>query len=67
MLRLDRMTSPHTPDIFRWRSWLSGAALGFFALASLAGCADPPQEEPVIAMINGRSRYRRVFSRISSN
>ena len=61
MLRLDRMTSPHTPDIFHWRSWPTGAALGFFALASLAGCTDPPQEEPVIAMINGRSITQAEF------
>ncbi|HNG04273.1 MAG TPA: SurA N-terminal domain-containing protein, partial [Nitrospira sp.] len=55
------MTSPQTPDISPWRARLTGTALALCALGSLAGCTEPPQEEPVIAMINGRSITQAEF------
>ena len=57
MLPPDRMTSRHN-TIIRIGTGLTGAALALYALGSLTGCTEPPQEEPVIAMINGRSITR---------
>lgn len=55
------MTSPPKPHSFDWRASLAWAALGLCALGSLAGCTEPPQEEPVVAMINGRSITQSEF------
>jgi peptidyl-prolyl cis-trans isomerase C len=61
MLRPDRMTPPRTRQISSWQTRLTSAALGLCALGSLAACTEPPQEEPVIAMINGRSITQSEF------
>jgi len=55
------MTSPPKPHSSNWRASLAWAALGLCALGSLAGCTEPPQEEPVVAMINGRSITQSEF------
>lgn len=55
------MTSPPKPHSSDWRASLAWAALGLCALGSLAGCTEPPQEEPVVAMINGRSITQSEF------
>ncbi|HNO35675.1 MAG TPA: SurA N-terminal domain-containing protein, partial [Nitrospira sp.] len=55
------MTSRHTTHHSHWHVGLTGAALALYALGSLTGCTEPPQEEPVIAMINGRSITQAEF------
>ena len=61
MFRPDRMTLPRTRHIASWQTRLISATLGFCALGSLAACTERPQEEPVIAMINGRSITQSEF------
>ena len=55
------MTPSFTGQISDWRGRLTGFALGLCALGPLAACTEPPQEEPVIAMINGRSITQSEF------
>lgn len=55
------MTPPFTRPIFNWRARLTCFALGLCAIGPLAACTDPPQEEPVVAMINGRSITQSEF------
>jgi peptidyl-prolyl cis-trans isomerase C len=40
---------------------LTCLALGLCAISPLAACTEPPQEEPVVAMINGRSITQSEF------
>ncbi|MBA2485720.1 MAG: peptidylprolyl isomerase [Nitrospira sp.] len=55
------MTPPLTPHISDWRTRLACLALGICALGPLTACTDPPQEDPVVAMINGRSITQSEF------
>ena len=55
------MTPSFTGQISDWRGRLTGLALGLCALGPLAACTEPQQEEPVIAMINGRSITQSEF------
>jgi peptidyl-prolyl cis-trans isomerase C len=55
------MTAPLTGQSSDWRARLTGLALGLCAIGPLAACTEPPQEEPVVAMINGRSITQSEF------
>ena len=55
------MTPPLTGQISDWRTRLTCLALGFCAIGSLAGCIESPQDEPIVAMINGRSITQSEF------
>ena len=55
------MTPSLTGQNSDWRGRVTCLALGFCALGPLAACTEPPQEEPVIAMINGRSITQSEF------
>jgi peptidyl-prolyl cis-trans isomerase C len=55
------MTQSFTRSIFGWRTRLVCAWLGLCVIGSLAGCIESPQEEPVVAMINGRSITQSEF------
>jgi peptidyl-prolyl cis-trans isomerase C len=55
------MTAPLTGQSSDWRARLTSLALGLCAIGSLAACTEPPQEEPVVAMINGRSITQSEF------
>ncbi|WHZ23932.1 MAG: hypothetical protein OJF47_003044 [Nitrospira sp.] len=55
------MTLPPKPHSSDRRASLAWAVLGLCALGSLASCTEPPQEEPVVAMINGRSITQSEF------
>ncbi|HET9960821.1 MAG TPA: peptidylprolyl isomerase [Nitrospiraceae bacterium] len=44
-----------------WRVCLACALCSLSLAGSLSGCTEPPQEEPVVAMINGRSITQSEF------
>ncbi|MBX3236806.1 MAG: peptidylprolyl isomerase [Nitrospiraceae bacterium] len=44
-----------------WRVRLACALISLGLTGSLTGCTEPPQEEPVVAMINGRSITQSEF------
>jgi peptidyl-prolyl cis-trans isomerase C len=55
------MTLPRKPHRSNWQARLAWAALGLCTAGLLTGCTEPPQEEPVVAMINGRSITQSEF------
>ncbi len=55
------MTTPLTPSRSAWRVRLACAAVLLGLAVPFSGCTEPPQEEPVIAMINGRSITQSEF------
>ncbi len=61
MLHSTRMTPSPARQTAGQTVRLSIAAFGLCACAWLTGCAEPPQEEPVVAMINGRAITQSEF------
>lgn len=55
------MTPPLTGQISDWRFRLTCLVLGFCTIGPLAACTEPPQDEPIVAMINGRSITQSEF------